>query len=151
MKTIPHQYMGIQPAQVEYPILSDKISLTAKNNKIFQDLKTIIPLYYGINHNLIYSKSRKREYVTARQITIYFLRKYTTFSLSGIAKNIVDNHIYNHATIINANNTIKDLLSYDKSIQNDIKNIKAILDSYDTINLPFIRAYTKENIDLLKL
>lgn len=52
-------------------------------------------------------KSRKREFVTARQISMKLAKKYTPYSLSKIGNEIGNK---DHATVLHACKTIDDLL-----------------------------------------
>ena len=64
-------------------------------------------------------KSRKREYTIARQLTMYFLKKYTKLTLDEIGI-IFDR---DHATVLHAKRTIENLKFSDKFISNMCKNI----------------------------
>lgn len=64
-------------------------------------------------------KSRKREYAIARQLTMYFLKKYTKLTLDEIG--IVFDR--DHATVLHANKTIENLKYSDKFIATMCKNI----------------------------
>lgn len=129
MKTIPHPYMGIQPTNVTYPVQSLQQRVARINNyEIVQHIKGVVLQYYGISESIIFSKSRKREHVTPRQIAIYLIKKHTTLSLVGIGKNLVEGHIFDHSTVIHAIKTIENLLSYDKCINKDLTNISNKVD-----------------------
>ena len=64
-------------------------------------------------------KSRKREYVIARQLTMYFLKKYTKLTLDEIG--IVFDR--DHATVLHAKKTIENLKYSNKFTSQMCKNI----------------------------
>lgn len=71
-----------------------------------------------------YSKSKKREMVQARQLAMYFAKKFTKCSLASIGQECGGK---DHATVIHALKTVANLLETDKkfkAIADDIeKNI----------------------------
>lgn len=84
----------------------------------------------------ILNKSRKRELVIARQITMTLAKKYTTFSLAKIGQDVAGK---DHATVLHACKTINNLIDtkdYEvtrtfipidlelRRILNDIRNFK---------------------------
>jgi chromosomal replication initiator protein len=75
--------------------------------------------------NLI-SNSRKREIVQARQIAMYFAKKYTKDSLTNIG-NVIGKR--NHATVLHACKTVQDLIETDKSFRHTIEEIEIKLNS----------------------
>ena len=75
--------------------------------------------------NLI-SNSRKREIVQARQIAMYFAKKYTKDSLTSIG-NVIGKR--NHATVLHACKTVQDLIETDKTFRHTIEEIENQLNS----------------------
>lgn len=80
--------------------------------------------FFNIKKDLIHSASRKREIVQARQITMYFIKQYTELSLSQIGMQVGNR---NHATVLHACNTVKDLMEVDKSLKADVQEIDCLL------------------------
>ena len=66
------------------------------------------------------AKSRKREYVQARQLAMYFAKKYTKASLSAIGAEIGGK---DHSTVLHANKQIDILLESDKLIKNFVDDL----------------------------
>ncbi len=62
-----------------------------------------------------YSKSKKREMVQARQLAMYFAKKYTKCSLAMIGQQCGGK---DHATVIHALKTVANLLETDKKFRN---------------------------------
>jgi chromosomal replication initiator protein len=72
------------------------------------------------------SNSRKREIVQARQIAMYFAKKYTKDSLTNIG-NVIGKR--NHATVLHACKTVQDLIETDKNFRRTIEEIENQLNS----------------------
>lgn len=104
-------------------VLSQTIKLEKKKITVPKIQETVCK-YFNIKKDLIDSSSRKREIVQARQITMYFIKQYTELSLSQIGCQVGNR---NHATVLHACNTIKDLLETDKSLKLSISDIERIL------------------------
>lgn len=91
-----------------------------------QKIQETVSDFYNIKKDLIQSASRKREIVQARQVTMYFIKKYTKLSLSQIGIQVGNR---NHATVLHACNTIKNLTEVDKGFRSDIQEIERLLQS----------------------
>ena len=57
---------------------------------------------------------------------MFFIKKHTELSLSQIGVHVGNR---NHATVLHACNTIKDLTDVDKSFRSDIEEIERLLQS----------------------
>lgn len=66
---------------------------------------------YGVSYRLMKSKTREQDVVTARQICIYLLRKYTTLSLKGIGLKFGGR---DHSTVLHSIYTVEDRRRFDK-------------------------------------
>ena len=77
--------------------------------------------YYNLSQSLLLSKSRKREIVQARQITMYLAKKYTDNSYALIGKIIGQK---DHATVLHACKTVKDQMEINKSFRSAIESIE---------------------------
>ncbi len=89
----------------------------------------------GVKESQLIEKTRKREIVQSRQISMYFMKKYTKLSLQSIGDyfyNPLIHHVYDHATVLHALTTVNNLIETDKfykSMVDDIeRNIKIKLD-----------------------
>lgn len=69
------------------------------------------------------TKQRKREYVFARQLYMYFMKKHTTLSLDLIGESFEINKSFNHATILHGIKTINNLIETDKILAYNINKI----------------------------
>jgi chromosomal replication initiator protein len=76
--------------------------------------------YFGTTIEFIKTKRRKKEIVYKRQIAMYFLVQYTNDTYVEIGR------FFNmdHTTVIYAKNLIRDLISIDDPIIDDIESIK---------------------------
>lgn len=91
-----------------------------------QKIQETVCDFFNIRKDLIQSASRKREIVQARQVTMYFIKKHTELSLSQIGAQVGGR---NHATVVHACNTVKDLLEVDKGFRSDLEEIERMLNS----------------------
>ena len=76
--------------------------------------------YFHLDIDLLQSKTRKRHVVQARQIAMFFAKKYTKASLANIGSQIGDR---DHATVLHACKTIDNLLETDKQFKKFIDEI----------------------------
>lgn len=72
-----------------------------------------------VNRDAIFSKTRKREAVTARHLCQYFMRQYTTYSLAYIGSLFMRHH----ATVIHAVEHVEDLIVTDHEIRKITDNV----------------------------
>lgn len=70
--------------------------------------------HLNISTEEFYSKSKKREMVQARQLSMHFAKKYTKYSLAMIGKQCGNK---DHATVIHAIKTVANLLETDKQFR----------------------------------
>src|SRR5215470_433309 len=96
-----------------------------KNKQItLEKIQKIVSSYFKINIDQIQSKSRKREIVQARQIIMFFSKKYTTFSYSFIGKQLGDR---NNATVLYACNAVQNNLNNNKRFHLTMADIEGLL------------------------
>lgn len=91
-----------------------------------QKIQDTVSEFFNVKKDLIQSASRKREIVQARQVTMFFIKKHTELSLSQIGSHVGNR---NHATVLHACNTVKDLTEVDKGFRSDIDEIERLLTS----------------------
>ena len=82
--------------------------------------------YFKITPELIVSKTRKREIVQARQITMYLVRNLTKTSLASIGSQMGGK---DHATVLHACNTVSDLIDTDRNIRHYVADLERQLKS----------------------
>lgn len=77
--------------------------------------------YYDMDEPNIQTKSRKREVVQVRQISMYLAKKHLDISSSKIGLYIGKR---DHATVLHACNIVKDQLEVDKNFRIDVETIE---------------------------
>ena len=78
--------------------------------------------HYNIDESAIHTKTRKREIVQVRQIAMFLAKKHTDNSASKIGQLIGKR---DHATVLHACKTVKDLIEVDKAFKTEIEEIEA--------------------------
>ena len=77
--------------------------------------------HYGVSQQSAFSKSRKRNYVQVRQVSMYLAQKHTKLSAARIGL-LIGNR--DHSTVIHSCNTIEKRLKVDKSFLEEINSIE---------------------------
>jgi len=84
-------------------------------------IQRIVAEYFGLDVKDLQSRSRKRDIVQARQISMYLSKKYTDSSLDQIGTQIGNR---NHATVIYALKTVRDLMDVDKQFRKSVLELE---------------------------
>lgn len=84
-------------------------------------IQKIVSEYFQLPVEKLKEKTRKREIVQARQISMYFAKKYTKSSLKLIGLHFGGR---DHSTVIHALNTVNDLMSTDKQFNQYVDEIQ---------------------------
>lgn len=80
--------------------------------------------HFNLNGDFVTNKTRKREYVYARQIAMTLLSKHTRFSLTDIG------NMFNgkdHATVIHAKKTLRNLIDTNRSIKEEVSLVESLV------------------------
>ena len=77
--------------------------------------------HYGISQQNVFSKSRKRNYVQVRQVSMYLASKYTRMPAGRIGQ-LIGNR--DHSTVIHSCNIIEQRLKVDQAFQAEIASIE---------------------------
>ena len=77
--------------------------------------------HFGVTQSAIYSKSRKRDYVVPRQLTMFFTAKYTKMPASRIGKLIGGR---DHSTVIHSCSQIEKRIKVDKAFEDEVISIE---------------------------
>ena len=80
--------------------------------------------HFGLEPSAIHTKSRKRDVVQARQIAMYLAKNNTDYSASKIGTLIGGK---DHATVLHACKTIRELREVDKAFRAEVDEIQATL------------------------
>ena len=85
------------------------------------DIVETVCNHYNVTVTAVNSKSRKREYVVARQVTMYLAQKYTKMPASRIGK-LVGNR--DHSTVIHSCSKVEELLKIDSAFSEELMSIE---------------------------
>ena len=77
--------------------------------------------HFRVDQRHVFSKSRKREYVQARQVSMYLAQKYTKMPAGRIGQ-LIGNR--DHSTVIHSCNTIEKRLKVDKAFSAELSSIE---------------------------
>ena len=91
--------------------LIDKLVKNTTKELSIDYIQKVVSDYFNIPVDLMHSKTRKREIVQARQISMYFAKSLTKSSLALIGSQIGGK---DHATVLHACKTVNNLLETDK-------------------------------------
>jgi chromosomal replication initiator protein len=87
-------------------------------------IQNIVSNYFKIDLKAIQSKSRKREIVQARQITMFLSKKYTDYSYAHIGCLVGKR---DHATVLYACKTVENEIEVDKGFRSTMNTIEGLL------------------------
>lgn len=83
---------------------------------------------HGLDPEDVFRRTRKREIVTPRQMTHFFIRKHTVLSQENIGKTSkVYGRTYDHSTIRNSVITVKDLTDVDHKFRDNINRLNDLI------------------------
>ena len=102
-------------------LMVEKLISTSKREITIEYIQKIVCDYYKIPIDLIQGKTRKREIVQARQVSMYFSKSLTKASLASIGSHIGGK---DHATVLHACKTVNNLIDTDKHFRNQINEIE---------------------------
>ena len=85
------------------------------------DIVETVCHHYNVTVTAVNSKSRKRDYVVARQVTMYLAQKYTKMPASRIGK-LVGNR--DHSTVIHSCSKVEERLNIDHEFSDEIMSIE---------------------------
>ena len=77
--------------------------------------------HFNVTQQNVFGRSRKREYVLVRQVSMYLAQKYTKMPAARIGQ-LIGNR--DHSTVIHSCSTIEKRLKIDKEFLNEISNIE---------------------------
>ena len=77
--------------------------------------------HYNVAQQHVFSKSRKRDYVQVRQVSMYLAQKYTKMPASRIGQ-LIGNR--DHSTVIHSCNTVEQRLKVDKAFSAELSSIE---------------------------
>ena len=108
---------SIQLAQsiIEKSVKNSQCDLTIDH------IQQIIADYFNLDIESLHSKTRKRNVVQARQLAMFFSKKYTKSSLSTIGSQIGQR---DHATVLHACKTVENLIETDREFKKYVSDLE---------------------------
>jgi chromosomal replication initiator protein len=95
-----------------------------KKQLTIKRIANIVCTHSSIDEDMIYSRSRKHEVVQARQVIMYFAKKFTNSSTSQIGKVLGGK---NHATVIYSINAVSQQIEIDKGFRSTVETMEKSL------------------------
>ena len=77
--------------------------------------------HFNVSQQHVFSRSRKRDYVLVRQVSMYLAQKYTKMPAARIGQLIGGR---DHSTVIHSCNTIEQRLKVDKAFLSEVNSIE---------------------------
>ena len=99
----------------------DKSVKNNRNDLTIDHIQQIIADYFGLDIESLHSKTRKRNVVQARQLVMFFSKKYTKNSLSTIGSQIGQR---DHATVLHACKTVENLIETDRAFKKYVSDLE---------------------------
>lgn len=85
------------------------------------DILNTVCNHFGVSSSAISSRSRKREYVEARQVSMYLAQKYTKMPASRIGKLVGGR---DHSTVIHSCSKVERRIKTDRNFQDELTSIE---------------------------
>ena len=86
------------------------------------DIMETVCHHFNVTPTAVSSRSRKREYVVARQVSMYFAQKYTKMPASRIGKLVGGR---DHSTVVHSCTQVEQRMKVDKAFNNEIASIES--------------------------
>lgn len=122
IKLLAHASLNGEDISLELTkrVLRDLIK-RKNTNLTIETIQRIVCEFYGIKEDLIRAKTRKKEIVFARQVSMYLSKELTNFALKTIGLHFGGR---DHSTVIHACQSIENKIQTDKSFSTEIDEIK---------------------------
>jgi hypothetical protein len=85
-----------------------------------KDIDDVVSEVFEINKKKMYTRTRKREVVNARQVAMWFQEKYTNQSLSAIAMP----YGRDHATVLHAKKAVNNFIETEPSFREKVRMVE---------------------------
>ncbi len=102
----------------------DKFVKSTPKEITIEYIQKVVCDYFNIPHDKINSKTRKREIVQARQLAMYFAKNFTKSSLAAIGNKCGNK---DHATVLHACKTVRNLTDTDKNFRKYVDELENII------------------------
>lgn len=94
---------------------------TAAREMTIEHIQKMVCDYYHVSYERLLTKTRKREVVLARQITMYFAKKFTKQSLKTIGDHFGG---FDHTTVIHSCQTVENLMETDSEYKENLMELQ---------------------------
>ncbi|MEE4284916.1 MAG: chromosomal replication initiator protein DnaA [Mariniphaga sp.] len=101
--------------------LINKLVKNSRRELSIEYISKVVCDYFNMSVESLQTKTRKREIVQARQITMYFSKTLTKYSLASIGAQIGNK---DHATVLHACKTVNNLKDTDKNFRQYVEDIE---------------------------
>ena len=85
------------------------------------DIVSTVCKHFNVSPNSVNSRSRKHDFVIARQVSMYMAQKYTKMPASRIGK-LVGNR--DHSTVVHSCSKVEGRLKVDRSFRDELVSIE---------------------------
>lgn len=89
-----------------------------------QEITKVVCSYFNVDPTLVSGRSRKRDVVLARQLTMYLSKEHTNTSLSMIGREMGGR---DHSTVIYSCKAINDAMDTDPRVRRQVEEVKELL------------------------
>nr|HMS52518.1 helix-turn-helix domain-containing protein [Chitinophagales bacterium] len=110
--------------QLAKTIIRDFINNVSHQISI-EEIQKLVSDYFRLPVDTLKAKTRKREVVQARQISMYLAKKFTDLSLKMIGQHFGGR---DHTTVIHACQSVLNLMDIDKTFQDDVLELQKQID-----------------------
>ncbi|TAE17698.1 MAG: chromosomal replication initiator protein DnaA [Bacteroidetes bacterium] len=100
-------------------VLKNFVKTSSKEITI-EAIQKLVCEYFDVSYEKLQNKTRKREIVQARQITMYLAKKFTKNSLKTIGEHFGGR---DHTTVIHSCQTVKDLMDTDTLFKDNVMEL----------------------------
>jgi chromosomal replication initiator protein len=101
-----------------------KNNIKPKKNVSVEDIIKTIAHFYNLDESLLYEKTRRKEIVRARQVSMYILREDYNISFPLIGRKMGGR---DHTTVIHSCDKIKEEIQTDTELAQEVEQIRAML------------------------
>ena len=99
----------------------ERLNRNRKQEISIDYIKRVVCSYYNLSEEQLLAKTRKREIVQARYLSMYFAKMFTKCSLTGTGTQIGKK---DHATVLYACKTVNNLMATDKQFRMQAEEIE---------------------------
>lgn len=93
---------------------------TAAREITIENIQKMVCEYFNVTYDSVMMKTRRREIVQARQITMFLAKKFTKCSLKNIGDHFGG---YDHTTVIHSCQTVENLMDTDLSYKDHVQEL----------------------------